>query len=80
MIKDLERFYQAVTNEPSLNQQFESITERGDFIRRAVQLGAQKGYTFTASEVKASIEANTASEQGEYFCLPIGCWHNAQFA
>ena len=46
----------------------------------AAQLGAKRGYTFTASEVEASIEASTASDQGEYFCLPIGCWHKAQLA
>ncbi len=80
MMRSLEKFYQAVTNDSTLNRQFESITEQEDFPNQAVRLGAQKGYTFTASEVKASIEECTASDQGEYFCLPIGCWHKAQLA
>ena len=80
MLRSLEKFYQAVTDDPTLTQRFESITERKNFPKLAVQLGAQKGYTFTASEVEASIEASTASGQGEYFCLPIGCWHKAQLA
>ena len=80
MLKSLEKFYQAVTNDQTLIQEFESITERKDFPKLAAQLGAKRGYTFTASEVEASIEASTASDQGEYFCLPIGCWHKAQLA
>ena len=80
MKTDLEKFYQVVTDDPTLAQQFELITNREHFLKLVVRLGAQKGYAFTASEVEASIEANTASDQGEYFCLPLGCWHKAQSA
>ena len=75
---DLEKFYQEISNDPLLMQQFESITHRDQFIKLAIRLGAGKGYTFTVSELEDAIEASTASGQGEYFCLPIGCWHKAE--
>ena len=78
MKKDLNKFYQAVANDPKLGQEFESITERENFSKLAVQMGSKRGYRFTASEVESSIQDSTASEQGEYFCLPIGCWHRFQ--
>ena len=77
---DLEKFFQELTNDPLLMQQFESITEREQFIKLAIRLGAGRGYTFTSTELEDAIEASTASEQGEYFCLPIGCWHKAETA
>ena len=80
MKADLEKFYQEVNNDPLLMQQFESITHREHFIKLTIRLAAAKGYTFTASELEDAIETSTASEQGEYFCLPIGCWHKAESA
>jgi hypothetical protein len=77
---DLEKFFQELTNDPLLRQQFESITHREQFINLAIRLGAGRGYTFTVSELEDVIEASTASGQGEYFCLPIGCWHKAESA
>ena len=76
----LEKFYQEITNDPLLMQQFESITHRKQFIKLAIRLANARGYTFTVSELEDSIEDSTASEQGEYFCLPIGCWHKAELA
>lgn len=75
--RDLEQFYQTVNNDPMLYEQFESLINQKDFLHQIVRLGVRLGYTFTDSEVEASIEASTATGQGEYFCLPIGCWHRA---
>jgi len=77
---DLIKFWQELTNNPPLMQQFESITHRQRFIKLATRLGAGRGYNFTASDLEEAIEANTADEQGEYFCLPIVCWHKAESA
>ena len=77
---DLEKFFQELTNDLLLMQQFKSITARSQFIKLAIRLGARRGYTFTTSELEDAIEASTASGQGEYFCLPIGCWHKAESA
>ncbi len=78
MKKSLQKFYQAVADDPTLIAQIETIVDKQDFSKLLVQLGAEKGYHFTSSEVESSIKDNTASEQGEYFCLPIGCWHKPQ--
>lgn len=80
MKKDLDKFYQIVADDPTLAQQFESITEKEDFLKLAVQIGSQRGYSFTVAEVESSIEDTTSSEQGEYFCLPVGCWHKVRSA
>ncbi|MBE9169836.1 Nif11-like leader peptide family natural product precursor [Pleurocapsales cyanobacterium LEGE 06147] len=74
---DLDKFYQAVNSDPMLYEEFESLINQQDFLRQIVQLGVRLGYTFTDFEVEDSIKACTASRQGEYFCLPIGCWHKA---
>ncbi|HEY5141659.1 MAG TPA: Nif11-like leader peptide family natural product precursor [Methylococcales bacterium] len=80
MKADLKNFYQVLADEPTLAQQFELITDREEFLKLAVQIGSERGYTFSIYEVEASIKASTASEQGDYFCLPIGCWHKFQSA
>ena len=71
----LDKFYKLVAKKPELTRQFDAIVERRDFPKLAVELGAKWGYTFTPREVLASIESTTATGQGEYFCLPLGCWH-----
>lgn len=80
MKANLEKFYRVVADDPTLAQRFKAITERRDFLNLAVQIGSERGYDFTISEVEADIEASTAAGQGEYFCLPIGCWHKVQSA
>ncbi len=75
---DLAKFWQELINNPPLMQQFELITHRQHFIKLAMRLGTGRGYNFTASELEEAIEDSTADEQGEYFCLPIGCWHKAE--
>jgi Nif11 domain len=74
----LEKFYKLVAKKPDLAQQFDEIVERADFPKLAVQLGAKWGYTFTPKELQSSIESTTATGQGEYFCLPLGCWHRTK--
>ena len=77
MIESLNKFYQLITTDSLLNKQFELIVNKKNFTKLLVRLGAAKGYKFTVSEVEDTIKENTASEQGAYFCLPIGCWHTA---
>lgn len=80
MKKHLDKFYKLVTKKPDLARQFDSIVEARDFPNLAVKLGATWGYTFTSAEIQASIEESTAAGQGNYFCLPIGCWQKIQSA
>ncbi len=77
MINSLNKFYKLVASDSLLTKQFESIVHKKNFTKLLVRLGASKGYKFSVSEVEDSIEENTASQQGEYICLPIGCWHKA---
>jgi hypothetical protein len=77
MKNTLGKFYEQITADSLLSKQFESIVNKPNFSKLLVRLGAANGYQFTASEVETSIQENTASEQGEYICLPIGCWHKA---
>ena len=77
---DLVKFLQELINNAPLMEQFESITHRQHFIKLATRLGSGRGYNFTASDLEEAIEDSTATEQGEYFCLPIGCWHKAELA
>ena len=77
---DLVKFFQELINNPPLMQQFELITHRQHFVKLAIRLGTGRGYNFTASDLEEAIEDSTAAEQGEYFCLPIGCWHKAELA
>jgi len=79
-MKDLQKFYQEVSNDPALIHRLEAITDKKAFTKLVTQLGAKKGYSFTTSEIEASIQENTASGQGDYFCLPIGCWSNPKVA
>ena len=77
---DLAKFFQELINNPPLMQQFELITHRQHFLQLAMRLGEGRGYNFTASDLEEAIENSTAAEQGDYFCLPIGCWHKAESA
>lgn len=70
----LDKFYRLAAKNANVRQQFDAIVEKKDFPRLLSQLGAKWGYVFTAAEIEASIEACTANNQGNYFCLPLGCW------
>ncbi len=80
MKKSLEQFFQVIANDPSLTKRFESITDRKEFLKLAVQLGSEHNYIFTASEIETAIDSSTTTGQGEYFCLPLGCWPKAKSA
>jgi Nif11 domain len=77
MRSHLDKFYKLATKNTSVRQQFEVLAERKDFEKLLVQLGAKWGYSFTAAEIQASIAEITAPGQGNYFCLPLGCWQKS---
>ncbi|HAX79351.1 MAG TPA: Nif11-like leader peptide family natural product precursor [Cyanobacteria bacterium UBA11372] len=55
----LDRFYQEVVSDPALQQRFQSVTDRETIVNTAVQLGQEKGYNFTYSEVEDWINIQT---------------------
>ena len=77
-MQNLKRFYKIIAQDPGLTRQLALLTGKNNFIAEVIQLGAQRGYAFTASDVEASIDEYTASGQGQFFCLPLGCWHKAE--
>jgi hypothetical protein len=77
MIESLNKFYQLIASDSLLSKQFELIVNKKDFSKLLVRLGAARGYNFSIPEIETTIKENTASDQGDYFCLPIGCWHKA---
>ena len=72
--QNLERFYEAVEKDETISSQLDAIGDRTEFIRQLIQSGKTLGYTFTTSEVISSIAEHTGDPNGNYICLPIGCF------
>ena len=72
--QNLERFYEAVEQDETISYQLDAIGDRTEFIRQLIQSGKTLGYTFTTSEVISSIAEHTGDPNGNYICLPIGCF------
>ncbi|NJS09141.1 MAG: Nif11-like leader peptide family natural product precursor [Microcoleus sp. CSU_2_2] len=52
--------------EPALLQQFQSAPDRESLVNMAMEVGQQKGYSFTVDEVEQVLAAQSAaSEAGE---------------
>jgi hypothetical protein len=49
--KDFEQFRQLVLEDISLQKRLRNITRRHTFAARAVKLGAERGFQFTAQDV-----------------------------
>lgn len=65
-VLSVNQLYQEVMQEPALLQQFQSAPDRESLVNLAVEVGQQKGYSFTAEEVEQALAAqNAASETGE---------------
>jgi predicted ribosomally synthesized peptide with nif11-like leader len=54
--ENLERFYELVRNDATLQKQLANATDADQFADLAVRLGAQSGFAFTADDVRSSIE------------------------
>ncbi|HAA33514.1 MAG TPA: Nif11-like leader peptide family natural product precursor [Cyanobacteria bacterium UBA8553] len=65
-VKSIEQFYQEVMQEPALLEQFQAAPDQESLVNIAVEVGQQKGYSFTTSEVEQALVAqNAVSEAGE---------------
>jgi predicted ribosomally synthesized peptide with nif11-like leader len=53
--KNLERFCQLVLEDPQLHQQLRQPLVQDEFIALAIRLGQERGYSFTAEEVRAAL-------------------------
>jgi predicted ribosomally synthesized peptide with nif11-like leader len=65
-VESVNQFYQEVMQEPALLEKFQSAPDQESLVNLAVEVGQQKGYSFTAEEVEQALAAqNAASETGE---------------
>lgn len=62
---NLEQFYQEVLKNPMLQERLKAATDTESLSELAVQLGKEKGYSFTKEEVLAAM-AIEAAMGGEY--------------
>lgn len=58
MSKQIEAFHQMVIQDSSLKERLKQSSDQETFVKLAVQLGEEKGYTFTPTEVEAYINRN----------------------
>lgn len=58
---NLEQFYQEVLKDQGLQERLRTATDRDSTAALAVELGKEKGYSFTTDEVQAHIDEWTAS-------------------
>ena len=65
-VETVNQFYQEVMQEPALLEKFQSAPDQESLANLAVEVGQQKGYSFTVDEVEQALAAqNAASETGE---------------
>ncbi len=65
-VESVNQFYQEVMQEPALLEKFQAASDRESLANLAVEVGQQKGYSFTVDQVEQALAAqNAASETGE---------------
>ncbi len=57
-LDSFEQFRTFVLRDPSLQAQLRETPDRDAFIRLTVQLGNERGYTFTAADVEAALRTS----------------------
>lgn len=65
MTQSLEKFKQQVLQDPTLADQFKTVTSPDAFANLAVQVGQQLGYSFTVEDVKAALAQQSSSGSPE---------------
>jgi predicted ribosomally synthesized peptide with nif11-like leader len=55
-MNSVEQFFQEVSQDQTLQQQFQSILDGEAILNKAVELGKEKGYTFTPAEVEEWVQ------------------------
>jgi predicted ribosomally synthesized peptide with nif11-like leader len=65
-VESVNQFYQEVMQEPALLEKFQAASDRESLANLAVEVGQQKGYSFTVDEVEQALAVQNAdSETGE---------------
>lgn len=58
MSKEIEQFHQLVIKDSALKERLKQSSDQESFVKLAVQLGEERGYSFTPSEVEAYVNRN----------------------
>lgn len=61
----VNHFFQEVSQDPELQLQFQSVTDRESLVDKAVALGKEKNYSFSSTEVSEWLESMTAQSQSD---------------
>ncbi|MEG3859406.1 Nif11-like leader peptide family natural product precursor [Microcoleus sp. herbarium12] len=61
----VNQFFQEVSQDPELQLQFQSVTDRESLVDKAVVLGKEKNYSFSSTEVSEWLESMTAQHQNQ---------------
>ncbi|MEG3929910.1 Nif11-like leader peptide family natural product precursor [Microcoleus sp. N9_B2] len=63
--ESVNHFFQEVSQDPELQLQFQSVTDRESLVNKAVALGKEKSYSFSSTEVSEWLESVTAQHQSQ---------------
>lgn len=63
--ESVNHFFQEVSQDPELQLQFQSVTDRESLVNKAVALGQEKSYSFSSTEVSEWLESMTAQHQSQ---------------
>lgn len=65
--ESIQQFFQMVSQNQELQERLKAASDREAYIRSCVELGKEKGYNFTRSEVVTALDAaeSQAAENGE---------------
>lgn len=66
MSKGVEQFYQeVVSNDSAVQERLKAATDLSSLAQLSVELGAEKGYNFTAEEVEAVLNQEIATAKSQ---------------
>ncbi|MEG3926736.1 Nif11-like leader peptide family natural product precursor [Microcoleus sp. D3_18a_C4] len=63
--ESVNHFFQEVSQDPELQLQFQSVTDRESLVDKAVALGKEKSYNFSSTEVSEWLESMTPQHQSQ---------------
>ncbi|MEG4836728.1 Nif11-like leader peptide family natural product precursor [Microcoleus sp. B9-D4] len=63
--ESVNHFFQKVSQDPELQLQFQSVTDRESLIDTAIALGKEKSYSFSPTDVSEWLESVTAQHQSQ---------------
>ena len=61
----MNQFFQDLSEDATMQQQFQEATDRESLVNKVVELGKEKGYSFTPSEAEEWLESAAAYMQSQ---------------